>query len=116
MPFPVASILSAVTPLVLGAVDLYRRRQEATEGRPPADGTPLNSDALRVRLRELEESDLEQSRLIGELSRQVEALAKTAAAAQDERRRTEALLQRVVWGLGTLAVASLALSIWALAR
>lgn len=112
MAIPVVSIFSAVAPLVMGAVDLYRKRNEATSANVNTDPNALSREAVRKRLVELESSDVEQSRLISELSRHVESLARTSAAAQEERR----LLVRWLWILGSTAVVSLGLAIWSLAR
>lgn len=109
MPLPLAAILSAVTPLVLSAYELYRRRQEAKAG--PA-GEALSGEGLRARLRELEDSTLEQARLIDELSRSVESLARAVEAALEENRRKAAQSQRLLFaGIG-IAATSLALSVW----
>ncbi len=111
MAFPVASLLSAAAPLVMSALELYRRRNEATVAHLNTDPSTISRDAVRERLIELEAADLEQTKLISELSRQIEALARSAAAAQRERQR----MQRLLWIVGAVAVASVALSIWTLA-
>jgi uncharacterized coiled-coil protein SlyX len=108
MPFPAASILSAVTPLVLSAFDLSRRRAEAQAAQSGMDEANLPPAAMRARLQELEESDVEQTRLISELSRNVEALARTVHGLAAERRR----MRRLVWAFGALAAVSLGLSLW----
>ncbi len=111
MAFPVASLLSAAAPLVMNALELYRRRNEATVAHLDTDPSTISRDAVRERLIELEAADLEQTKLISELSRQIEALARSAAAAQRERRQ----LQRLLWVVGAVAVASVALSVWTFA-
>lgn len=111
MPLPLAAILSAVTPLVLSAYELYRRRQEAKAG--PA-GEALSGEGLRTRLRELEDSSLEQARLIDELSRSVESLTRAVEAALEENNRKATQIRRLLFaGIGTAAT-SLALSVWSL--
>ena len=111
MPLPLAAILSAVTPLVLSAYELYRRRQEAKAG--PA-GDALSGEGLRARLRALEDSALEQARLIDELSRTVESLARTVDAVLEENNRKAAQIRRLLFaGIG-IAAAILALSTWSL--
>jgi hypothetical protein len=111
MPIPLAQIISAAAPLVMNAVDLYRRRHDATAGPVGASG-----DSLPARLRGLEESDLEQSRLISELSRSLEALARAQADAVEENRRHRATIQRLLWTVAGLVAVSVTLSIWAVAR
>ncbi len=95
----------------MNALELYRRRNEATVAHLKTDPSTISRDAVRERLIELEAADLEQTKLISELSRQIEALARSAAAAQRERQR----MQRLLWIVGAVAVASVALSIWTLA-
>jgi uncharacterized coiled-coil protein SlyX len=95
----------------MSALELYRRRNEATVAHLNSDPKSISRDAVGERLVELEAADLEQTRLISELSRQIEALARSAAAAQAERRR----LQRLLWAIGAAAAASLVLSVWSLA-
>lgn len=113
MPLPLAAILSAVTPLVLSAYELYRRRREANAG--PA-GAALSGEGWRTRLRELEASDLEQARLIDELSRSVESLARAVEAALEENRRQAAQFQRRLWALGSFAGLAFGVALWALLR
>jgi hypothetical protein len=96
---------------MMSALELYRRRNEATVAHLNADPSTISRDGVRERLIELEAADLEQTRLISELSRQIEALARSAAAAQAERRR----LQPLLWVIGAAAAVSLVLSAWSLA-
>lgn len=112
MAIPVASILSAVAPLVMGAVDLYRRRKEATAENVGADSNTASRESLQIRLQGLEASDLEQTRLISELSRSLEALAKTFVRVHEANLRT----QRMLWVFGAVAVVSLTLAIWSLTK
>ncbi|MEY4940229.1 MAG: hypothetical protein RIQ93_1964 [Verrucomicrobiota bacterium] len=58
MSKPIAAILSAIAPLVLNALDQLRQRQAAKAAEA---GDPVTGEALRTRLRELEQSALEQS-------------------------------------------------------
>lgn len=112
MGFPIATIISTVTPLVLKAVDLMQKRREEKEAHTDA----LSPDALRTRLAELEDSDLEQTRLITELSRNVEALAKAVQSAQDEARTAQRQLRTLLWAALGLGVAALGVALWAVAR
>lgn len=113
MPLPIAAILSAIAPLALSALEQYRQRQQAKTAEA---GDPVTGEALRDRLHDLEESDLEQSRLLGELSRGLESLANAFAATVEESRRQQLRLQQMLWGACGLAVVSLGLSIWAVTR
>lgn len=112
MALPIAQIISAAAPLVMSAVELYRRRNEAKT----AGAGGAGADALQRRLRELEEADLEQSRLIAELSRSVEAMARMLESSQAESRRKDAKIKRLAGCLIGFVALSVALSIWAIAR
>lgn len=117
MGLPVVRIISAVTPLVLGALDLYRRRsgaEAAFSARDTADSPAGHSGAgLGRRLRALEQSELEQARLLSELSRNVESLAKVVAAQQEEIQRREARARTWLLLAFTLAAAGFGLAAWA---
>ena len=112
MPLPIAQIISAAAPLVMSAVELYRRRNEAKETGAAGGG----GESLQARMRALEDADLEQSRLIAELSRSVEAMARTLEAAQTEKRRNEQTIRRLLGLAIALAVLSTGLTIWAIVR
>ena len=118
MAIPVVPIISAVTPLVLGAFDLYRRRSEArTTSVSVADAgqLPRLAEALQQRMQGLEESDLEQARLLSDVAKSVENLARAlesqlaAARAREERSRR--------WLIATtlVAAAAVVLALWGLA-
>jgi flagellar biosynthesis/type III secretory pathway M-ring protein FliF/YscJ len=117
MALPVVPILTAVTPLVLGAFDLYRRRNDARRPNAavPADA-PGPADALRKRVEELEESAVEQARLVSELSQQMEALARALESQAEEHRRREAKLRQWLAGMAVAAAVTFALALWALVR
>lgn len=119
MALPVVPIISAVTPLVLGAFDLYRRRSEArTQTVSVADATqvPRLAEALQQRMQALEESDLEQARLLSDLSKNVEALARALDSQLAAARARERRLRRWVVAAGVVAAVALAVAAVALAR
>ena len=105
MGLPVGPLISAVTPLVLGALDLYRRRKEE-QSSPGALKEPRN------RFEELEASDLEQARLISGLSTSVEALAKTLEREMEQHRKTHLRLRQMVGLSVALSALSLGLGLW----
>lgn len=109
MPLPLGPLISAVTPLVLGALDQYRKRREERLKHAAVPGAEdvANPAALHTRLEQLEDSDLEQARLISELSRNVETLARTLQIEVDRRAR----LERLVWVALAAAAAGLSLAI-----
>src|SRR5690606_21277502 len=118
MAIPVVPIISAVTPLVLGAFDLYRRRSEARIS-PVAvsDATqlPRLAESLQQRMQGLEESDLEQARLLTDVTKNVETLARALESQLVAARAREDKLRW--WLIATTGVAAVALvtAVWALA-
>lgn len=117
MALPLVRIVSALAPVVMGAFDLYRKRREAKEeeGREPRE-LAQSPENLRKHLEELEEANVEQARLISELSTTVEALATTLQKEIDEGKRRDARMTQWVWAASSLSVASLGLVIWCLFR
>lgn len=114
MAIPIAQILSAAAPLVMSAVEMYRRRNDAPAAIVPADNESL--DALHARLQTLEEADLEQSRLIAELARNLEELAKSHAMLLEENRRYNARVRLLTILVVVLGVAGVGLVAWIAAR
>jgi hypothetical protein len=119
MALPVVPIISAVAPIVLGAFDLYRRRSEARGPQLGAD-EPLQSPrfaaALQQRMQELEASDLEQARLLSDVSKNLEALARALESQRQEQRAREERWWRWLLILGGTSALALLLSVWALTR
>lgn len=117
MALPLVRIVSALAPVVMGAFDLYRRRREAKEdGGSRSPGFALSPEEIRKRLEELEGADVEQARLISELSNTVEALATTLEREIDESKKRETRLRLMLWCTGVCSLASLGLVIWMLAK
>jgi anti-sigma-K factor RskA len=117
MALPFIPIVAAVTPLVLGAFELFRGRSAVKEARMARqeDRDHVRSlAALEERLRALEDSDLEQARLVSELAANLERAARasdtTAGASEARMNRHE----RLVWIALTAAFLALSLSTWSL--
>lgn len=102
--------------MVLSALDLYRRRNDALGAETPAAPGTAPLPPVQQRLLALEESDLEQARLLSDLSQQVESLARVVAAQAEEARRREAALRR--WTLAAVGLAAVAgvLACWVALR
>lgn len=101
-----------MAPMVMGAFDLYQRRREAKEDLKGDARTSTSPEALRARIQELESADVEQARLISELTNTVEALASSLQTEIEDGRRRAARLQFVVWTSLGLSVVSLGISLW----
>ena len=70
-----------------------------------------DKEAQAQRLKDLEESDLEQARIISELSENVERLAKAVQSEIEENQLREARLRRLVYLALVVGLASIALSL-----
>ena len=116
MGLPIVPILHALTPLALKAIELYRKRsatQSDLNGLVAAGSDqPVTGELMARRLRELEESDLEQARLLSELTRQVEALAQTTAQEIDSTRRRDARTRALLGFIGLQALTALIVAVW----
>ncbi len=117
MALPLVHIVSTLAPLVMGAFELYRKRREAKDA---ARGQPhelmLSPEGLQKKLRELEDANVEQARLMSELSNTVEALAMTLQREIAESRKREAGLRQLVWAACAFSGAGLAVALWAVVR
>jgi|GEM_PF-4396743 len=118
MALPLVRIVSALAPLVMGAFDLYRKRREAKEIDESSSAQEFmrSPEGLIKHLQELENADVEQARLISELSNTVEALATTLEGEMKEAKKRERRMHQLVWGACVFSVASLGLAVWALLR
>jgi hypothetical protein len=117
MALPLVRIVSTLAPLVMGAFDLYRKRREAKEAERGQTPESMQSPAvLQKKLRELEDADVEQARLVSELSNTVEALATALQRKIDESEQREARLRQLIWAACAIATTGLAVSLWALFR
>lgn len=119
MGLPLVPILHAFAPLAMGAIDLYRKRSAARSGLVAGEAAGERAEGesgvgLTRRLRELEESDLEQARLLSELTRQVEMLAKTIEREMETARRRQAQLQLWLGVVGAVAVIALVVALGAI--
>ncbi len=104
----IATIINALSTVASAVEQIQHRkkiRQEAEQ-----------SENLNKRLKELEDIDLEQEQLIGELSRNVEHLAKAIETEIEANRARDARNQRLVYIALTLGLVALVVSLVALLR
>ena len=117
MTLPFVPIVAAATPLVLGAFELLRGRSAAKEermARQEQRDHVRTLAALEARLRALEDADLEQVRLVSELSASLE---RAARASETAARAVEARIgrhERLVWVALAAGFSALSLSTWSL--
>src|SRR6266481_6429194 len=72
-----------------------------------------DKEAQAQRLKELEESDLEQARMISELSENVEQLAKAVQSQIEENKQREARLRVLIYIAAAASLVSIAISLLA---
>lgn len=117
MALPLVHIVSTLAPLVMGAFDLYRKRREAKDAtRSQNHESMLSPEGLQKKLRELEDANVEQARLMSELSNTVEALATTLQREIDESKKREAAMRQLVWAACAFSGGSVAVTLWAIFR
>ncbi|HWI57971.1 MAG TPA: hypothetical protein VNZ22_12140 [Bacillota bacterium] len=119
MGIPILPILGAISNLASTASDIYNKVNRAKK-----------PDPLQERVARLEQSDLEQARLISEVSKDLEQLAKALQGEVEDLERfaksiqaemlasqkREAWWQRLLYSALGLAGMSLALSLYLLLR
>ncbi|HSU57599.1 MAG TPA: hypothetical protein VLT36_26390 [Candidatus Dormibacteraeota bacterium] len=105
MAIPILPILGAVSTVATTAWDTYSKIKRAKR-----DG------ALPERVDKLEETCLEQARMLSELSREFERFVKAMQEAQEEQERRLAKLKGLVFGVTVVATSACAVAIWLLVR
>ncbi len=114
MALPLVRIVSALAPLVMNAYELYRRRRDIQDGGLPTGEPPFSksSESVPKALQDLRDADVEQARVVSELSKTVEALALTLQREIEEGSRRETRLRQLAWIAVASAVVSLGVSVW----
>jgi uncharacterized coiled-coil protein SlyX len=116
MAFPILPIISAVTSLGIAAMDLFSKRKTVvreTRASPMGDvGMKQLADSLAKRMDELESSDVEQARLISELSNNVQKLAEALQIAADAEAKRRIKQSRLIIVIFAVALAGLSVSVW----
>lgn len=113
----IPTIINAGTTLVLAALQHFTQRKTERAAQTPQPENPeltQLADSLQKRLNQIEESDVEQARLISELSQNLQKLALAQQADVQDRARRDAINRRLLVGLSVLGITSLAMSAWAL--
>lgn len=116
MAIPLVRIVTKFAPVVLDAFELYRRRREAKETAASAARDGRGPEEIQKRFRELEDSDVEQARLINELSTTVEALATSVEREIEDGKKREARLRQLVWIAFGVAGGTAAIAVWLAVR
>jgi hypothetical protein len=100
---PILSLFDPLARLAAAALELVNVRKARLVSK--------DKEAQAQRLKELEESDLEQARLLSELSENVAQLARAAQSQIEENKLREAGLRRLVYLALVLGLAAIALSL-----
>jgi uncharacterized coiled-coil protein SlyX len=114
MPIPLIPIITVLTPVVLKAFDLFQKRSTALAERETRGNDAGSAASLSTRMKELEASDIEQARLISELSVSLEKLARAAEANLQENKRLTRKCERLTWIALSVAIVSCAATGWLL--
>ena len=98
---PILPLLDPLARLAAAAMEHVNNRKAGLGSK--------DKEAQAQRLKELEESDLEQARMISELSENVERLAMAVQSQLEENNRRETRLRALVYlavvaGLGSIAI------------
>jgi len=101
MPVPILPILGALSTVASAAWDTSSKIKHARE----SSLTKKGAEALSSRIEKLEDTCLEQARMLSELSKDLEQFAKAMQAEMEEMQRRHASLKRVVL-ISLLAAAS----------
>jgi phage shock protein A len=107
MPIQIIPIISALSNVAGTAWELYRRAMQLNEGKREKQA----HEALAKGVERLEDSHLEQARLISDLSKDLEQFAEAVQAELEDIRRREARLRTLVYLTLVVALASLAVSL-----
>lgn len=119
MAIPFLPIIAALAPLGVEALKLFGKRRAvvaAQTQQPENTDLARLAESLQKRMSELEESDVEQARLISELSKNLQKLAEALQAVSEERAKHEARQNRFLMIAFLLITACLATSVWAMLR
>jgi hypothetical protein len=108
MAIQILPLLGALSNVAGTAWDLYRRATQLNEGKREQ----LANESLAKTVDRLEESHLEQARLISDLSRDLEQFAQALQSEVEELRRQQARFRALVFSTLIVALAGLALSLW----
>lgn len=100
---PILPLFDPLARLAAAALELVNVRKARLASK--------DKEAQAQRLKELEESDLEQARLLSELSENVAQLAKAAQSQIEANKAREAVLRRLVYLALVLSLAAIALSL-----
>lgn len=112
MPIPLIPIITVLTPVVLKAFELFKKRSSALAKRENQAAGAGSASSLDTRMKELEASDIEQARLISELSVNLETLARAAEANLQENRRLMQKNERLTWIALFAAAVAFAATSW----
>jgi phage shock protein A len=107
MPIQIIPIISALSNVAGTAWELYRRAVQVNEGKRDKQA----QEALAKAVERLEDSHLEQARLISDLSKDLEQFAEAVQAELEAIRRRETRLRILVYLSLAVAFASLGVSL-----
>src|SRR5580765_4613180 len=107
MPIQIMPIIGALSNVAGTAWDLYRRAMQANEVKRDQHA----QEALAKSVERLEDSHLEQARLVSDLSKDLEQFAEAVQGELEMFRRRETRLRIISYSALALALASLGISL-----
>jgi len=112
MPVPILPILGALSSAASAAWDMYAKVKQARESSLAKKG----QDAFSNRIEKLEDTFLEQARMLSELSKDLEQFAKAMQAEMEEMQRRHARLKGILFVTVVVAVSALGVALFVLLK
>jgi hypothetical protein len=116
MAIPLFPILGAISSVANTAWDTYLKSKQSKDLLLARRQDKVIQDALATRVEKLEDTCLEQARLIGELSRDLEQFAKAIQSGIEENQRRQASVRILLFVVLGVSVVSLVIAIVAILR
>lgn len=112
MPVPILPILGALSSVASAAWDMYAKVKQAREGSLAKKG----QDALSNRVEKLEDTCLEQARMLSELSKDLEQFARAMQAEMEEMPRRYVRLKGILVVTAVAAASALGVALFVLLK
>ena len=108
MAIPILPIIGAISSLATTSWEIYRAAMKVKDSRVKGPA----QEALSKRIEELEAAQLEQARIISELSKDLEQFAEAVQREFEEQQKRQARLRWAMYVLGFVALLSAGICVW----
>ena len=112
MPIPILPIIGAISSLATTTWEIYRKATETRDAKRSRQA----QEAIATRVADLEDSALEQLRIINELSERLKDFTEAIQDEMEQHQNRQAKLTKALFAAGGIALLSLAFSIFMLIR